>query len=1439
MSNSSNNPTDSTLWRDVCLASAWFDRAKTLLSSRNTSPPLDKNNSHDNSDCAFCAEKAMKLYQSCYKRVKKRSGIVQKRASSCSDSGSFTTTPSMASGLERSDVSWNGATAAGTALQNSTKLFTVNLELRMAQTLRFLAMIHTMKNDFRTPTSLKEEEIISNLEAAIKCHDDAVSLLVGVFDFPEDDEMDSNTDGSNAVVVRNESDGYLEKGRQDRESQPLHSGSYEEHDPDMSASAMSEEISHVFKKERILHTIYITNDDKNLGEHLKTTNIAGSDDSLQLEKASIIQVTFLLPSEDQRVRAIAVSLNALAQLHAKCGDDRAAMDAYKDALEILRAATEEGIRDYDENDDNDFFLPGEKEGWSEGNSASHSGAVKQGCGAEFRDGGSSTHQSCSNNTSLSPTRAEMLLSATLMNVGNYHLRRDELDAALNAHSTAWALHTGHSLEDTSVNSSGLAVPHLHHLCHGSSNSSNHAEHSIPHSHCSPGALAALNNLGIVHERRGELEDALLCHDQVRVARIMTKAPSIDVANSWINVGNCLQRLQDFDKAVEAYEEAVFLFNEELKDQSLTSDFGIAERVRLFRSLSGTLRNWGTCYLKQRQISDAIEQLNEAVYVENELISLLSINEPLVGGFHEAILQAEESMTQLMRILSCLYVEQQRKSDMKGHIFENAEAIFKFAIDVYVDLGYKDHHPSMVWARKNLDAVLSVAERYKNPPPPPPTQPPTKRRSPQSALKTRVSASERSERAISSRDDDDSVFSGVEDDDSESKALDDILGESTNSKPIAPADLVADGDSKETVQQFDEEVDLDEGCENIDEEKVGLQCSTPFEESVDLVTNTLANEHRSNSSSLFSQHSGDKSTDVNLNTCAENVREQKGRFGSDSIEAADAIVALACQYWEKGDRVTATELYTEAHSAYQNKLGDSKEVAMVLKSLGDLNKEDEKFDAARHLYMEALEMEQDVYGHCLPQTLNAVGILCLEQDDFRAAMEYHRRALQIQKKQSSRGEQSKYEMYETLVRIGNVYYSERNNLTNIRSKGVDYKDFIASGFLGWIANAHDMRGEYSKSKQFYEELLQISTTKDTKEAKRETALTLNRLGSLSRELGLYDEAMDYHQRALHLQQSTSSAAKAMTAETCVLMGMTKSKMCEYKRALDLFEDALLVLKSSLGKRHSSDSVAITLSQIGAVYFELGDFNKAMTTLTEAERNQISSIGENSRDTLETQAMIGRVLCRLGEYDTALKKLRDVVKKQMTLFGASHPSIADTKQYIGEVFLEQGMTSEARAMYIDSYNMRKLFFGMDQIHIAESMVDIIRAREGKPEQALAVYKNAMDVYKEYLSDDHVQIGRLLMFEGDAHAELLDFSTAIERYEKAKQIFLDVLDEGHVIEADVAVNLGKVLLRKCDYDGAKDYFYRALEIYQAKLPESHPKISRALLHLDRVEQEEALCV
>ena len=105
-----------------------------------------------------------------------------------------------------------------------------------------------------------------------------------------------------------------------------------------------------------------------------------------------------------------------------------------------------------------------------------------------------------------------------------------------------------------------------------------------------------------------------------------------------------------------------------------------------------------------------------------------------------------------------------------------------------------------------------------------------------------------------------------------------------------------------------------------------------------------------------------------------------------------------------------------------------------------------------------------------------------------------------------------------------------------------------------------------------------------------------------------------------------------------------------------------------------------------------------------------------------------------------------------------------------------------MYVDCYNMRKRYVTRDQLVIAESMVDIIRARNGRPERSLAIYRNAREIYDEYLPDNHAQIGHLLIYEGDVHAELLDFATAVDRYQKANNIMLKSFGEGHLVEADI---------------------------------------------------------
>lgn len=1370
---------------DAALAAAWMDRAVR-------SGPIAMEPS------VHAAEKALSLYESCHNRLKE-------------------TLPSSSEEVHLKEN--NG--------------LVMNLELRIAQTLRFLAFLHASH---------------AFVEVAIKYHDMAVGLLVGVFE--QNQQTENRNDGSGSgsgqlIASRNPSQSGDSEHSDGRDAVRTHPDRGESHsssnrdgrDPEGENAGSLEQDSNdcdIGSEGRVLATVSL---DPSMHPFLNN-RLSFADDAE-------LTVAFVQPSENERVRAISASLNALGELHSKAGDDKQAMESYREALEILRAACEEEDEVEEESDVFD-----EK---NDDNSKEKQPGNRVGLDAAGID--------CTTKENTVQDILKEELANTLMNVGNFHLRRDELDAALNAYSTVWALHTDNM---TSVNTAP-STP----LSHESFAVDSRGAYSLPTNtsvnnfrtpqtpmsqkslstptsyqtpnvqdmkRCSPGALMALNNLGVVHERKGEFQEALACQYYVHRVRVeLLGEEHTETIQTLVNIANCCQRLRDWNLAVNAYNEAAAGYRKIIRSRESAAGSGVASNLegymKICRSLAGTLRNWGTCLARQHNISVALDKFHEAIKTEEKIA-----NAAVESSSEELVYNAKLSKAQLLGIVGCLHIDH-RVSHLR--CADQAKLAFREAIEVYDELGFEKDHPALQWMRKSLSIADadSAPGPTEIPPPPPPPYPPLQQSSAPTntgACSTPIQRPARVERHDTGETGHATTGTGQTGKTSDEVDLDDIDSFELDGVLATDENDVFDPDDDDIFLGVNSTDELDQALATDDE------CDGNHDEVNDIDGLDITQTIPKSSSELIEEEVGNVQQPAHAeqddSEVISNLQETAGSHGADSVEAAAAHVALAEHFSQKGDRATATVHYTEAHAIYQSQLGESVETAMVLKKLGDLNYQEGLLDTSKELYMEALGTELSVSGEYSPQTLNAAGVVCLHQEDFRSAMEFHRQALQIQKKCALEGT-SKYEMYATLVFIGNVYYSERNNLTNIRSNGVDYGEFIQSGFLGWIANAHDMRGEYLKAIRFYEESLQMSLGRTGKERNRETALTLNRLGSLTRELCRYDEALDYHQRALNIQKTSSSSAKPSTAETCVLMAMVRAKMCDYKLALDLYEDSLVVLRGKLGNEHLS--VSKTLSQMGCVRFKLSNFNEAMEALTEAENYQLSTVGDLNRETLETQTLIGRILLATGQFEDAMMTLRDVLGRQRRLFGQSHPAIADTLSYIGHCYLDQESHTQARAMFVECYNMRKEFFTVDQVHIAESMVDIIRARPGQPERALALYLNAMEVYKEYLADDHVLIARLMLYKGDSHAEMLDFSSSIENYESAEKIFLDRLGSLSTESALVSVSIGKVLLRKCEYEGAKKRFGDALEVYKKILPGGHPKIAQAMSLLNRVGEEEALCV
>lgn len=670
-----NQPSsDAALWRDVCLASAWLHRAQAM----HGGPPAA---AAAGDDATAAAERALALYQSCLGRVKRRSSYVGGSGATTATASPSSMSRSESSSSKKSQQvdnsrrsssnssSWSGADG---------RAFTVCVELRMAQTLRFLALVHAAAhrshssagttnavggnggngNGDNVDSENAEENV--HLDAAIKYHDMAVSLLVGVYDDGEAGES-----GNSSVNARNgepNSNG-IESREPTQEAQDVQR---QEGMENCSTESFSREMIGSNNQGgvggRVMFTISLPKDEilnqYTLQPHQTNDATTISSPTTQAVSSMSTQANFLFPTEDQRVRAIAVSLNALADLHARRGDDRAAMDSYREALEILRAANEVGQEELNE---------------SNNVGGSDDAASPRRVGRKAIEG--LTSQSSTINGS--PVQAD--LANTLMNVGNFHLRRDELNAALNAYSTVWALHSGKSLDDATQTldppaapsgpgdgGSAAELPYLsrrgvHTPRAGFSTprplGDNDNDDNDDRSH-SPGALAALNNLGIVHERRGELREALACFEGVHRARSeVLGRDHVDAVNALVNIGNCRQRLQDWEGAGGAYGEAVGAYRKMLRRTPSDPPGSGVEALTLRRALAGALRNWGTCHWRHRRIPAAINCLNGAVEAEGEIAALLSRNGSAVtgGGAQDRVRQAKESAAQLLGLLGCLHV----------------------------------------------------------------------------------------------------------------------------------------------------------------------------------------------------------------------------------------------------------------------------------------------------------------------------------------------------------------------------------------------------------------------------------------------------------------------------------------------------------------------------------------------------------------------------------------------------------------------------------------------------------------------------------------------------------------------------------------------------------------------------------------------------------------
>lgn len=343
--------------------------------------------------------------------------------------------------------------------------------------------------------------------------------------------------------------------------------------------------------------------------------------------------------------------------------------------------------------------------------------------------------------------------------------------------------------------------------------------------------------------------------------------------------------------------------------------------------------------------------------------------------------------------------------------------------------------------------------------------------------------------------------------------------------------------------------------------------------------------------------------------------------------------------------------------------------------------------------------------------------------------------------------------------------------------------------------------------------------------------LDYMGRGCRELGMFEQAVKYHEKALEAARNTDDEVVTLGNLANLYL-----KMEQYDRALPLMEKAMELARA----KNSRKDQVVQLINLGGVYVGLGKIEQALTYLEQASKIS-SEIGNFNAE--DCAVNMGSVYARLGQYEKAveyferaahLAQERDKPLTQEKAFhhiGVIHLEAGrmekaimffdhalQVARKIGDRELEaQNLTNLAQATFKAEEFARSIDYSMQAIRLARKtgdqqvevqalfMVAMINYKLAQWQKAIDYFEQALTVARE-LGDTEKGLICLGMI-GDSWGELNRSDEQIRAYEAAVAMAHSSSFTGK--EHHYLAQLGEAYYNLGQFDRATEFYESALAV------------------------------
>jgi len=246
-----------------------------------------------------------------------------------------------------------------------------------------------------------------------------------------------------------------------------------------------------------------------------------------------------------------------------------------------------------------------------------------------------------------------------------------------------------------------------------------------------------------------------------------------------------------------------------------------------------------------------------------------------------------------------------------------------------------------------------------------------------------------------------------------------------------------------------------------------------------------------------------------------------------------------------------------------------------------------------------------------------------------------------------------------------------------------------------------------------------------------ATTLGNIAILGSDLG---EARVEYERALALRERALPADHPLIAASLQNLGYVLRQSGVYPEAQRYLERALALQEKVLGPEHPS--VALSESTLGILLIDRADYPQAKRLLLESLRLYDSALGPSHPDSALTMTSLGGLEITLGELEAAREHLRRALLLREQSRGTDHPSVAQVLNHLGRLALEEGRLDDAQAYLERAVALHEKAFGPDHPQTARSLGYLAAVHEarGDSARAAALWRRDLAAVERALGASH---------------------------------------------------------------------------------------------------------